>query len=203
MKIFGISFGGGQQRPGNFAHTANEDAVWDRLRNTPEVQAVARRVDYLLACYFPKLHNLYTNTLKDLCNADKSLSPNFKDCCFAASSINLDHAVTCAIKNFGTFNYKKGGHLVLWDLKLIIEFPPGCTALLPSAMLAHSNTSIAQREHCQLMTFFTVSGLLRWRHNNYMLDKDFIAGATRSKRQAWEEHRDNLWRTGLDLFSDL
>lgn len=44
-KIFGISFGGGQQRPGNFAHTANEDAVWDKLRNTPEVRAVSRRVD--------------------------------------------------------------------------------------------------------------------------------------------------------------
>lgn len=45
-KIFGISFGGGQQRLGNFAHSRNEERVWDALRNTPEVRAVARRVDF-------------------------------------------------------------------------------------------------------------------------------------------------------------
>ncbi|KAE9389098.1 hypothetical protein BT96DRAFT_835410 [Gymnopus androsaceus JB14] len=187
-KIFGISFGGGQQRPGNFAHTAAEDAVWEKLRNTPEIQAVARRVDYLLACYFPKIHSLYTNVLSDICEADNSLVRNWENCCFAASSINLDSAITvyhhdwrntlfgeCAVKNCGPFDYKKGGNLVLWDLRLIIEFPPGCTAFFPSAMLAHSNTSIAPGEQRHSMTFFMASGLLRWRHNSYMSDKDFIA----------------------------
>lgn len=44
-KIFGISFGGGQQRPGNFAHSSNDERIWDELRNTPEIKAVAQRVD--------------------------------------------------------------------------------------------------------------------------------------------------------------
>lgn len=169
-----------------------------------------------MACYFPKLHNLYRNVLQDICEADPSLSLNWKECCFAASSINLGHAVTtdhhdwgnllfgqCAVKSAGPYNHKKGGHLVLWDLKLIIEFPSGCIAFLPSAMIRHSNTSIGPSETRHSMTFFTASGLFRWRHNNFMSDKDFMAEAPTVERQAWEEHRENLWKVGLDLLSDL
>ncbi|KAJ3980561.1 hypothetical protein F5890DRAFT_1419370 [Lentinula detonsa] len=215
-KIFGISFGGGQQQPGNFVHSEAEEKLWDRVRNSPEIKALARRVDYLLACYFPRLHSLYTNVLSDLCQDNPSLQRNWQDCCFASSSLNFSHAVTtrhhdahnllfgeCAVWNGGSFDYKKGGHLVIWDLKLVIEFPPGCIAFLPSAMFAHSNTSISKQDKRHSMTFFSASGLFRWRHNNYMSDKDFMAGASRAERQSWDEHRDNLWQTGLDLLSNM
>lgn len=54
-----------------------------------------------------------------------------------------DTHVMCACTNIGDFDYRKGGHVVLWDFKLIIEFLPGCTALISSAMLRHGNTAIA------------------------------------------------------------
>ncbi|KAJ3817837.1 hypothetical protein EV361DRAFT_788150, partial [Lentinula raphanica] len=99
----------------------------------------------------------------------------------------------------GSFDYKKGGHLVLWDLKLVIEFPPGSTAIFPSALLKHSNTSIQPSERRYSMTFYSASGLFRWRHNNYMSDKDILSGAPKDVLSKWREHRENLWRTGLDL----
>ncbi|KAJ7822840.1 hypothetical protein B0H13DRAFT_1919935 [Mycena leptocephala] len=38
----------------------------------------------------------------------------------------------CAITAFGDYNYTKGRHLILWDCKLILEFPPGCMILIPA-----------------------------------------------------------------------
>jgi len=53
----------------------------------------------------------------------------------------------CAITSLGPFDPKRGGHLVLWDLQLVIEFPPGSTILIPSAVLQHSNIPIHQNTH--------------------------------------------------------
>lgn len=38
----------------------------------------------------------------------------------------------CAITTLSDYDPKAGGHLVLWDLKLVIEFPPGSTILILS-----------------------------------------------------------------------
>ncbi|KAJ3717010.1 hypothetical protein C8R42DRAFT_697784 [Lentinula raphanica] len=204
---FGISFGGGQVYPANFSQTKTDDKAWNKFRATPEAQMLARRVDYLLKCYYPRIHSLYTNVLTDLCKADPTLDPNFPGCCFAASTLNFERANLicgeCGIHSEGNFDYTKGGHLILWDLKLIVEFPPGCTALIPSALLRHSNTTIRRTETRYSMTFFTASGLFRWRHNNFMSDKDFLAGAPREQVTKWNEHRDNLWKTALDLLQGL
>ena len=40
------------------------------------------------------------------------------------------------------FNPDQGGHLVLWDLKLVIRFLRGSTVIIPSAMVKHSNASV-------------------------------------------------------------
>ncbi|KAJ6449033.1 hypothetical protein C8R47DRAFT_926704, partial [Mycena vitilis] len=53
----------------------------------------------------------------------------------------------CAITALGTFDYTKGGHLILWDCKLILEFPPGTTTLIPSTAIFHFNIPISQGEH--------------------------------------------------------
>ncbi|KAJ7624191.1 hypothetical protein B0H17DRAFT_1151319 [Mycena rosella] len=50
----------------------------------------------------------------------------------------------CSITALGDFDPNKGGHLILWDLRLAIRFPPGSTILIPSALLHHSNVAIQQ-----------------------------------------------------------
>ncbi|KAJ7740928.1 hypothetical protein DFH07DRAFT_778246 [Mycena maculata] len=50
----------------------------------------------------------------------------------------------CSIVTLGNFKPDKGGHLILWDLCLIIGFPPGSTIFIPSAILRHSNVPIQQ-----------------------------------------------------------
>jgi len=52
---------------------------------------------------------------------------------------NLSHGL-CALTALGSYDHKQGGHLILFGLKLVIQFPSGSTALIPSGCLGHGNT---------------------------------------------------------------
>jgi hypothetical protein len=68
----------------------------------------------------------------------------------------------CAITAAGKFDHTKGGHLILPDLKIIIEFPSGCTLLLPSAILRHGNTPVRTGETRYSVTQYSAGGIFRW-----------------------------------------
>lgn len=50
----------------------------------------------------------------------------------------------CAVTAFGNYNPTLGGHLILWELILVIEFPPGATILILCHFhsLQHYNTGV-------------------------------------------------------------
>ncbi|KAF8166468.1 hypothetical protein K438DRAFT_2066503 [Mycena galopus ATCC 62051] len=75
--------------------------------------------------------------------------PNFVGSVFAACTFNFGpHAICaphldfanlawgwCAITALGNFNPNFGGHLIVWDLGLVIRFLPGSTILIPSTLI--------------------------------------------------------------------
>ncbi|KAJ6546007.1 hypothetical protein DFH09DRAFT_927467 [Mycena vulgaris] len=71
----------------------------------------------------------------------------------------------CVIQALSHFDPRKGGHLVLWDLKLVIEFPPGTLILLPSVTIAHSNVPVQDTEERVSFTQFSASGIFRYFDN--------------------------------------
>lgn len=77
----------------------------------------------------------------------------------------------CIITAAGDFDYRRGGHLILWDLKLIIEFPAGSTIAIPSALLEHSNTLIQDGEHRYSFTQYVSGGLFRWIELEHLTEK--------------------------------
>ncbi|KAJ7916443.1 hypothetical protein B0H13DRAFT_1609392, partial [Mycena leptocephala] len=48
----------------------------------------------------------------------------------------------CAVQALSNSDATKGGHLVLWDLEMVVEFPALALILLPSATIAHSNVPV-------------------------------------------------------------
>jgi hypothetical protein len=68
----------------------------------------------------------------------------------------------CAITTAGSYDHQVGGHLVLWELGLVVEFPSGSTILIPSATISHCNTSIQLNESRYSMTQYCAGGLFRW-----------------------------------------
>ena len=103
----------------------------------------------------------------------------------------------------GSFDPKKGGHLILWDCHLVIEFPPGSTILLPSAILAHSNVSIASEERRYSFTQYTAGALFRWVERGFQKSVDFHASLSDDELAAQKEKDGGHWEYGLSMFPYL
>jgi len=109
----------------------------------------------------------------------------------------------CAISAFGNFNPDRGGHLILWDLGLIIRFPPGSTILIPSALLWHSNVKIQAGETRHSFTQYSAGGLFRWEANGFMTDDDFEAIATPEQKKDRAYAAKTRWTDAMVKYSHI
>ncbi|KAJ7704645.1 hypothetical protein B0H14DRAFT_2193943, partial [Mycena olivaceomarginata] len=108
----------------------------------------------------------------------------------------------CAVQALGDFDATKGGHLVLWELKLVIEFPSGALILLPSATISHSNVPVQKGDTRVSFTQFTAGGLMRYVDNGCCSSEELRAqDPERFERLAAE--RDGRWEMGLGLLSTM
>lgn len=163
-----------------------------RLRTSTSVRRIAnfasgeygmdedeQEAEYLpaaLRTYVPEVYNEYARILNQVCEEDRTLRRPFADNVFAGVTFNLGPRVVtrrhrdhlnlpfgwCSVTVFGDFDHKRGGHLVLWDLGLVIQVPPGATFLIPSAILEHSNLDIGEAETRMSITQYSAGGLFRW-----------------------------------------
>lgn len=106
----------------------------------------------------------------------------------------------CSITPIGHFNAQKGGHLILWDLGLVIDFPAGSTALIPSALVLHSNTSIGDEETRFSIVQYAAGGLFRWVNNGLMTDKQKQEGMVVDEQEEELEAGVN-WRKAMGMFT--
>ncbi|KAJ3553740.1 hypothetical protein NP233_g12576 [Leucocoprinus birnbaumii] len=108
----------------------------------------------------------------------------------------------CAITTTGDFDPTKGGHLVLEGLKLVIEFPPGATILIPSATFIHGNVPVSVVEKRASFTQYCPAGLLRFVDNGFVTLADL---RRKSKRRYLEiiANRKSHWEEGISLYSTL
>lgn len=167
-----------------------------------------------MAAFAPQVFSLLQTGLEALLAWNPDLERNFKKSVFAAATFNFGpRTVTfphtdpanlawgwCAITALGNFNPDLGGHLVLWDLGLVIRFPPGSTILIPSAVLRHSNTSIGENETRYSFTQYSAGHLFRFVYNGCRSDKVFDAEATPAEKLRRDEDRKSRWKEGLDTF---
>lgn len=161
--------------------------------------------------FAPELHRFYGETLDMLCGKDPNLQRNFQNNVFACATCNLGpqsvaHVHTdhlnfgpgwCAITALGDYDPTKGGHLILWDLKIAIEFPPGSTIFIPSAILRHSNVPLAGKDETRYALIqYSAGSLFRWVECGHQTLKNFKASGCRFKQTARER-----WERGIGLFS--
>jgi hypothetical protein len=107
----------------------------------------------------------------------------------------------CAITALGDFDPDKGGHLILWDLKLIVRFPPGSTILIPSALIRHSNTSIGPHEKRFSFTQYTPAGVFRFVDNGFRSEEEVNSTEmSAEERGARVEARKIRWAEGLKMY---
>jgi hypothetical protein len=166
------------------------------------------------AFYFPKIYGYYSKNLRRLFKHHTYLSHNFENSVFPACTFNmgpstvaLRHADTgnsaaggCPVQAGGTYDHKLGGHMILFDLKLVIEFPSGSTIILPSSTLSHGNTPIQPGETRVSFTQYCAGGLFRWVEYGYRTLKTCAAKNPRLKARL-DARAESRWLEALNRFS--
>ncbi|KAJ3772899.1 hypothetical protein FB446DRAFT_642700 [Lentinula raphanica] len=213
VKAFGVSYGGGQQVPKSLYQSNVDSALVDRIRGMRCFRRLAGHASAAFETWAPKLHELYLQYTLQLERLIPDLGLNFPNSVFSCCTLNLGPRTTtvehldhknyiygwCGITALGNFDHTQGGHMVLWDLKLVIELPPGWTILIPSAYLRHSNTTLREGDTRFSFTQYTAGGLFR------VIDDEGIARTRMTpaeKKHALHLQRERL-NTDLNCYSTL
>ncbi|KAJ3712277.1 hypothetical protein C8R42DRAFT_594994 [Lentinula raphanica] len=213
---YGISFGGGQKRPGILKHSVKMAAKLQSLLKESAFISISDYNNSLLTTFAPRVHQYYSDGLTQLQEWNPRLVRNFPGTAFAACTWNFGPAAVsyphtdnanvafgwCSITALGDYNPDLGGHLILWDLGLVIRFPPGATILIPSALLVHSNVPIQEGEKRYAFVQYTAGGLFRWiDHGFQTLEKWKKKNPLQAEKQQYKRDREARVQNGYNRFS--
>lgn len=106
----------------------------------------------------------------------------------------------CAIQALGRFDPKKGGHIILWEPKLIIEFPAASLVLIPSATITHSNVPIADGDERASFTQYCPGGLFRYVDSGFLTESR-LKSDNPTRYEQLRALKPNMWQIGLALLS--
>jgi len=85
----------------------------------------------------------------------------------------------------------------------MIEFPPGATILIPSAIVTHFNMPVEENETRHSFTQYAAGGLFRWVDNKFMTAARCKEMLTEQEWKAREAADANRWSFGLGLLPTL
>ncbi|KAF4581777.1 hypothetical protein EYR40_002795 [Pleurotus pulmonarius] len=214
----GVSYGNGQTEPSRLVAGdagPNSEGL-TRIIQSPELQRIASYGDAAFQLWAPRLHSYYRDHVERLHEALPHLRRNFRRSVFPCATLNFGPKVQtvkhrdtlnlahgwCSITALGRFDHRKGGHIVLWDARVVIEFPSHSTILIPSATIAHSNLEIHDSECRASFTQYCAGGIFRWVDNGCRTQRDFRK-ADFEEYSRTMERRQTGWIEGLRLYSTL
>lgn len=132
-----------------------------------------------LACvktYQPLAWARSKTTLQKICAEHPRLEAGrLKNTSFASSTVNIGRSCTflhrdslnkpfhfCAVLALGHFPHESVGQIILWELGVVVDFPPGTVALLPSADITHGNTALGESDGRTSITWYTAGSLFQY-----------------------------------------
>ncbi|KAL0577957.1 hypothetical protein V5O48_004028 [Marasmius crinis-equi] len=146
----------------------------------------------------------------------KPLKRNFPNSVFSCCTFNFGRNVWtykhrdffnwpfgwCFITALGRFDATKGGQLVLWELKLVIDFPAGATVAIPSAVVTHSNIPVAKGDMRSSFTEYSSGLIFRWRENGFRTEKE-LEKEDKKKYQDMLSRKEQAYLERVQLYSTL
>ncbi|KAJ7020576.1 hypothetical protein C8F04DRAFT_1274881 [Mycena alexandri] len=174
------------------------------------------RIPAAFALWAPKVYEYYRSYDERLHAKVSGLERNFPKSIFAAAAFNFGPDVwtykhrdilntpfgMCVVTSMGPFDAVKGGHMVLWELKLVIEFPSASSILLPSATITHSNLPVQPGDARASFTQYTGGGLMRFVDNGFRTEAELLAEDP-AEYERLAALKDTRWEMGLALLSTV
>ncbi|KAJ7093862.1 hypothetical protein B0H15DRAFT_776299 [Mycena belliarum] len=211
----GLSYGQGQRAPSLLRNGAY-GALLSRLVGNADVIRLATFASAAFALWAPSLYQYYKKYDDALHQNLPHLQRNFPKSIFSCASFNFGpNAWTfkhrdvlnlpfgwCAIQALGPFDPTQGGHLILWELRLVIEFPPGALILLPSATMTHSNVPVQEGDQRASFTQYTSGAIFRYVDNGFRTEEELAAQDPVEYKRVCEQ-KETRFRMGLGLLSSI
>ncbi|KAJ7209357.1 hypothetical protein B0H12DRAFT_1030471 [Mycena haematopus] len=211
----GLSYGKGTKVPcwlNNKAYTG----IAEQLLADRHIKRMAGFADAAFALWAPRLYMHYRECDAKLRANHPNLRRPFQGSVFFCAAFNFGRSVWtfkhrdvlnlafgwCAVQALGHFDATQGGHLILWDLELVVEFPAGALILLPSATVAHSNVPVREGEERTSFTQFSAGGMFRYVDNGCQT-VDELAENSPEEYARMMELKGARWEKGLSLLSTL
>lgn len=154
-----------------------------------------------------RLFNFHLGLVK---NFAKSIYPMLTINCGPVTQckIHRDHGngagLMCVFTCIGNHNPRTGGHVILEDLKMYVEFPSGTTCYLPSASCSHGNARLAPGEWRYSLTQYCPGGLLRWVFYGFRSAKSLLASKSgKAEKARLDAGVGSRWEWALGLFTKV
>ncbi|KAK6974635.1 hypothetical protein R3P38DRAFT_2377648, partial [Favolaschia claudopus] len=100
----------------------------------------------------------------------------------------------------GKYRSFHGGHVIFWELGLVVQFPPGSHILLPAGLVHYSFVKVDTNETRFSLLQWAGAGVRRFLDNGRRLDMDFAAKATVNEHAGRERRRDLAHEIIIDSF---
>ncbi|KAJ3829284.1 hypothetical protein F5880DRAFT_1470908, partial [Lentinula raphanica] len=213
----GVAHGGGRTKPANIVLNERNAEVVAQLVGSEPFRRLSGFATGVFKAWAPRLYDYCREHFEQLLESDSSLTRVFPNSVLPVAAFNFGPRTVCQphidsgnlpfnlcwIWSLGKFDWRKGGHLVLWDLHLVIEFPPGSLAGIPSGVCRHSNTRIGRKETRFSFTQYAPGANFRWVDHGFQTEEDYLAGRDKAEASAEEIRKQHRWVNGLGLFSTL
>ncbi|KAG6914019.1 hypothetical protein DXG01_002894 [Tephrocybe rancida] len=171
----------------------------------------------IFSTWAPKLYVLYARNIDEFCSHNSELRRNWLGSVFTVAVFNLGPQTVCyshkdfsnlsfgwcAITALRNFDPTRGGHLILRELGVAIEFPPGSSMLIPSACIEHVNVAIQAEETRYSSTQYTAGALFCWVEHRMEGNWEFFEKLSKAERGEVQLQDLNRWQTGLLHFSTI
>ncbi|KAK7032457.1 hypothetical protein VNI00_013015 [Paramarasmius palmivorus] len=196
----------------------NEDMspVLARLLQHEGVQRLASYHNAAFSLWAPRLYAEYERIAEKMYQHNRSLPRNFADGVFTAATFNFGGNVWtykhrdffnwafgwCFITALGRFDATRGGQLVMWELKLVVDFPHAATIALPSAVITHSNVPIRSGDERTSFTQYSAGPIFRWVENGFRTEKQLEAEDS-AAYEKMKEDKPTAYLKRLPLYSTL
>jgi hypothetical protein len=180
----GFSHGGGPKRPFMFNNDRHVTEI-HHLLGLKELRDLAGFQDGVHATWWPLSYERYRSMMRTVLK-DRGFIRNFKNSNFPSCTVNFGPKAqtrrhrdlmnyaggVCLITCMGTHDATKGGHLILWELGVFVQFPHGTTVAIPSSIITHSNLPVAEHEKRVSVTQFAAGALFRYVDNGCRNDNE-------------------------------